>query len=140
MKMFDVQSVGIEAAASRVFAFVSEPSNLPKWATAFKQANDRAALLATPQGEAEIELTTSARSETGTIDWRMVFPDGAAGQAFSRVTPAGDARSVYSFVLMAPPAPLEELEGALEAQRKTLAEELLRLKTILESDDQARSS
>ncbi len=69
---------------------------------------------------------------TGTIDWKMTFPDGAIGVAYSRVTPDGEARSVYSFVLMAPPVPLEALEGALKAQSETLAKELLRLKDILE--------
>jgi hypothetical protein len=34
---------------------------------------------------------------------------------------------------MAPPVPLEAVEGALDAQRKMLAEELQRLKTILEA-------
>jgi Protein of unknown function (DUF3179) len=42
-------------------------------------------------------------------------------------------KAVLSFVLMAPPVPLEAVEGALEAQRKVLAEELVRLKTILEA-------
>jgi hypothetical protein len=59
----------------------------------------------------------------------MTFPDGSVGTAYSRVTPDGEYRSVFSFVLMAPPVPLEELEGALEAQRKVLANELVRLKT-----------
>jgi predicted RNase H-like HicB family nuclease len=36
---------------------------------------------------------------------------------------------------MAPPAPLEALEGALEAQAKTLAKELRRLKEVLEAHD-----
>jgi hypothetical protein len=34
--------------------------------------------------------------------------------------------------LMAPPVPLEALEGALDAQRRTLAGELIRLKAVLE--------
>jgi hypothetical protein len=133
MKTFDVQSVGIEAPATRVFEFVAEPFNLPRWASAFRRADRHRALLATPEGDAEIELATSALSGAGTIDWTMTFEDGAVGRAFSRVTPDGDARSVYSFVLMAPPVPLEALEGALDAQRKALAEELVRLKKILES-------
>lgn len=133
MRTFDVQFIGIEAPASRVFEFVSQPSNLPRWASAFRKADGRSALLATPQGEAEIELASNARQEVGTIDWTMRFHDGAVGHAFSRVTPDGETRSVYSFVLMAPPVPLEALEGALDAQRKTLTEELLRLKVVVES-------
>jgi hypothetical protein len=49
------------------------------------------------------------------------------------VTPDGGSGSIYCFVLMAPPVPLEAIEGALEAQRKTLAAELARLKEILEA-------
>jgi len=129
---FDVQFVGIQASAARVFAFVAEPGNLPRWTSAFKRADSRSAQLATPQGVVDIELATIAQREAGAIDWKMTFPDGAVGKAYSRVTPDGEARSVFSFVLMAPPVPLEALEGALEAQRGILAEELLRLKGILE--------
>jgi hypothetical protein len=63
----------------------------------------------------------------------MTFPDGSVGTAYARVTPDGENRAVFSFVLMAPPVPLEAMEGALEVQRKILAEELVRLKTILEA-------
>jgi hypothetical protein len=63
----------------------------------------------------------------------MTFPGGAVGTAYARVTPNGENRSIFSFVLMAPPVPLEAVEGALDAQRKMLAEELQRLKTILEA-------
>lgn len=137
MKTFDVQSIGIEASRNRVFEFVAEPSNLPRWANAFKSANARSARLETPQGTVPIELRTDARRDAGTVDWTLTFPDGSAGTAYARVTPDGENRAVFCFVLMAPPVPLEELEGSLEAQRKILAGELLRLKTILEAHDQA---
>jgi hypothetical protein len=133
MKTFDVQSVGIEAPRNRVFEFVAEPGNLPRRANAFKSADEHSARLQTPQGTAAIALTTDARRDAGTIDWTMTFPDGSVGTAYARVTPDRENRSVFSFVLMAPPLPLEAVEGALEAQRKILAEELVRLKTILEA-------
>jgi hypothetical protein len=132
MKTFDVQSVGIEAPVAQVFEFIAEAGNLPRWTNAFESVSGGEAMLATPQGTVGIKLDTSACRETGTIDWRMTFPDGAVGTAFSRVTPDGEAKSVYSFVLMAPPVALEVLEGALEAQRALLANELLCLKRILE--------
>ena len=132
MKTFDVQSVSIQASAARVFAFIAEPKNLPRWTSAFKRADSRSAQLATPQGTVDIGLSTITQREAGAIDWKMTFSDSAVGVAYSRVTPDGEARSVYSFVLMAPPVPLEALEGALEAQRGILAEELIRLKGILE--------
>jgi hypothetical protein len=63
----------------------------------------------------------------------MTFPDGAVGTAWSRVTPDGEDRAIYSFVLMAPPVPLELLEGALTEQMGILAGELAELKTLLEA-------
>ena len=133
MKTFDVQFIGIEAPRWRVFEFVAEPGNLPKWTSAFKSANPRSARLQTPQGTLAIELRTDARRDAGTVDWTMTFPDGSVGTAYARVTPDGENRAVFSFVLMAPPVPLEELEGALESQRRILAEELVRLKTLVEA-------
>jgi Polyketide cyclase / dehydrase and lipid transport len=133
MKTFDVQSIGIEAPRNRVFEFVAEPGNLPKWASAFKSADKHSARLETPQGAVAIALKTIARPDAGTVDWMMTFPDGSVGTAYARVTPNGENKAVLSFVLMAPPVPLEAVEGALEAQRKILAEELVRLKTILEA-------
>ncbi|HWE18599.1 MAG TPA: SRPBCC family protein [Hyphomicrobiaceae bacterium] len=133
MQTFDVQFIAIEASRSRVFAFVAEPSNLPKWANAFKSADTHSARLETPRGEVAIALKTDARQDAGTVDWTMTFPGGAVGTAYARVTPNGENRSIFSFVLMAPPVPLEAVEGALDAQRKMLAEELQRLKNILEA-------
>lgn len=132
MKTYDVQSVAIDAPAATVFDFVSKPANLPKWTNAFVRADDETADLATPNGIAPIELRTVTNSECGTVDWHMTFADGAAGSAFSRVTPNGAAGAIYSFVLMAPPVPLEALEGALTEQMKLLSEELISLKRQLE--------
>src|SRR5262245_8722790 len=109
MKTFDVKSIGIEASRSRVFEFVAEPSNLPKWAHAFKRADTHSALLETPKGAVAIGFKTDAWSDVGTVDWTMSFPDGSVGTAYARVTPDGENRAVFSFVLMAPPLPLEEL-------------------------------
>lgn len=133
MKTFDVQSIGIEEPASAVFEYVADPSNLPKWTKAFKRADTKTAELVTPNGAVAIKLATITQAEYGTIDWKMSFPDGTIGAAFSRVTPDGEDRSVYSFVLMAPPVPLEMLEGALTEQMATLADELVALKARLES-------
>jgi len=133
MKTFDVQSIRINAARAHVFDFVSNPANLPRWTKAFKSADSTSALLETPNGAAAIGLETLAHSQAGTVDWKMVFPDGSVGRAYSRVMAETDVRSIYSFVLLAPPVPLEALEGVLTAQTKILAEELVSLKAILES-------
>ena len=133
MQTFDVQSIGIEKPAAEVYEFVAKPQNLTEWTNAFARADETSADLVTPNGAVPIKLNTIANAASGSIDWHMTFPDGSVGTAFSRVTPDGEAKSIYSFVLMAPPVPLEELEGALQAQMGILANELAELKTKLEA-------
>ena len=60
------------------------------------------------------------------------FPDGSVGLAQSRVTETTRGTCIYSFVLHAPPVALEQVEGALEAQRATLQTELATLKSLME--------
>jgi hypothetical protein len=86
----------------------------------------------TPGGEIAIDLAVETSPEHGTVDWRMTFPDRSVATAFSRVVEMDRDRCIFSFVLTPPPVPLEQLEGALEAQSRTLTEELKKLKDILE--------
>ena len=132
MKMFDVQGIEIEVPRNVLFDFVKEPRNLPKWAHAFRSADGERAGLETPQGSLEIKLHTRADAQTGTVDWRLQFPDNSVGLAQSRVTETTRGTCIYSFVLHAPPVPLEQLEGALEAQIATLRQELSTLKALME--------
>jgi len=132
VRTFDVQGIEIRASRPVVFDFVRDPHNLPKWAHAFQQADDKRANLKTPTGTVDIDLRTFSREDAGTIDWELKFPDGAIGFAQSRVTETARGTCIYSFVLHGPPVPLEQLEGALDAQRMTLREELAELKRLLE--------
>lgn len=131
MKNFDVQSIGLPVSADTAFNYISQPSNLPQWTNAFARADMTSADLVTPNGEVPIKLETVTSRDTGSVDWLMTFPDGASAAAYSRITPNGDNESIYSFVLMAPPVPLEALEGALEAQKEILETELENLKGLL---------
>ncbi len=133
MRMFDVQGIEIAAPVAKVFEFVREPGNLPRWAQAFESAGDGRARLETPAGSVDVGLDVAANAEAGTVDWRLRFPDGSTGEAQSRVTQTARGSCIYSFVLHAPPVALEHLEGALEAQRVTLQSELATLKSLLES-------
>lgn len=131
MKTYDVQSVTLGVSAEKAFAFISDPGNLPRWTSAFKRADRSSALLVTPQGELPIGLRVKADSKAGSIDWYMTMPDGTVGSAFSRVVPLAANESAYTFVLLAPPVPLEQLEGALEQQMRTLRAELGHLRQLL---------
>ena len=132
MRTFEVQGIEIRAPRPAVFDFVCNPHNLPKWAHAFQQANDTRASLKTARGAVDIGLRTISHKDAGTIDWELGFPDGSTGVAHSRVTETARGTCIYSFVLHAPPVPLEQVEGALDAQRMTLREELAELRRLLE--------
>jgi len=132
MRRFDVQGIEIEAPREKIFAFLRDPGNLPQWTRAFASAGNGCARLETPAGTVDIALDVSADPRAGTIDWRLTFPDGSVGVAQSRVTETTRGTCVYSFVLHAPPVALEQIEGALDAQRATLREELATLKSLME--------
>lgn len=131
--MHAIRSIEITAPYEKAFAFIADPKNLPAWAEAFEAADKDTARLRTPTGTASIALRVTAARDTGTIDWMMTFADGTVGTAMSRLIPADSNNLVYSFVLNAPPVPLEQLEGALEAQTLTLEKELATLKRLLET-------
>lgn len=132
MKTFDVQGIELRVPRAQAFAYIADPARLPAWTSAFASVADGRALLRTPAGEVEIGLGVDASAEHGTVDWRMSFPDGSVASAYSRLVETGSDACVFSFVLTPPPVPLEQLEGALEAQSRTLAEELRTLKRVLE--------
>lgn len=133
MKSHDVQTIELEVSAGQVFAFIADPRNLPEWTNAFSEVGDGSALLETPAGAVPVKLRVGADETAGTVDWFMTFPDGSLAVAYSRVVPLSGERSLYAFTLTPPPVPLEALEGALAEQSRILGEELIRLKTLVES-------
>ena len=135
MKRFDVQGIELNVPRSRAFAFIADPAQPLKWTSTFVSAADGRALMRTPVGEVQIEFGVHASAEHGTVDWRMKFPDGSVATAFSRVVEIDREHCVFSFILTPPPVPLEQLEGALEAQSRMLTEELQKLKRILERQE-----
>jgi len=132
MKKFDVQGIDLQATQRRAFSYIADPTHLPQWTSAFASVANGRAVMRTPNGEVEIGLTVESSEEQGTVDWLMTFPDGSVATAFSRVMKLDAKSCVFAFVLTPPPVPLEQLEGVLEAQSRTLAEELQSLKRILE--------
>lgn len=134
MRDFDIQGIAIDAAGSKAFTFIADPTRLPAWAHAFASVSEGRAVMRTPNGEVGIDLEVHASAESGTVDWQMRFPNGSVARAHSRVVATGSDRCIYVFLLTPPPVPLEELEGTLDAQSRTLTDELRRLKELLEHD------
>jgi hypothetical protein len=139
MKTFDVQSIEINAPLERAFDYVVNVRNLPAWTQAFKSARDGKAEMQSEKGAVEVDLLVTASREYGIIDWAITFPDSSVAKAYSRLVGNGPVSCVYSFVLTAPPMPLEQLEGAIEQQSRILQEELEHLREILETNS-ARES
>jgi hypothetical protein len=127
MHTFAVESIAIDAPRREIFECIADPQRLPDWTAAFKSVNGRSAVMTTPRGTVEIGLDVESSPDRGTVDWKMTFPDGTAAYAWSRVIALGPDQSVYTFLLPAPPVPLEELEGTLAEQRRTLRHELANL-------------
>jgi hypothetical protein len=123
MSNFDVQTVEIDAPFEAAFRYVADASKLPEWTQAFRSVSNGRATLATPKGAVDVGLQVAASRDAGTVDWTMIFPDGSVARAFSRLM-EHEGRCLYSFVLLAPPVPLEEVEGALAEQSRQLREEL----------------
>lgn len=132
MKNFDVQSIELNVPPNEALAFIANPAQLPRWTNTFASVSPGRAVMRTPGGEVTIGLEVKTSPEQGTVDWRMIFPDRTVATAFSRVVELDGHRCIFSFVLTPPPVPLEQLEGALDAQTRTLAEELRKLKKVLE--------
>jgi len=132
MKNYDVQTIDLDVSREKAFAFIADPMKLPAWTQAFASVSANHAIMRTRNGEVKITLAVENALDCGTIDWRMEFSDGCIGTACSRVVEIDRDRCLYSFVLLMPPMPLQQLEGTLQAQSRTLAEELRKLKEILE--------
>ena len=134
MKNYDIQGIDLNVSKSKAFKFIAEAKNLPRWTNAFASVTKGKAVMRTPAGELNIEIEVKASAEYGSVDWRMIFPDESVATAFSRIVEVDKDHCIYSFVLMAPPVPLAELEGALHAQSQILSQELNKLKELLEEN------
>lgn len=131
MNTFRFESVRLAAPLEKAFEYIAASKNLPHWTHAFKAVRDGKATMETPAGAVEVGLKVVASKLQGTIDWYITFPDKSVASAFSRLVPKDTGHCIYSFILLAPPGPLERLEGALNDQVHILRQELGKLGTIL---------
>jgi uncharacterized membrane protein len=125
----DTQSISIDASIEEVFGFLSNPGNLPKWATGFckdiRQESSRW-IAETPQGEMEVRYATN--SNLSIIDFHMFPAPDVEGVAYSRILPNGEG-SEYVFTQFQAPGMLDEV---FQGQIESLKGELVLLKELME--------
>ncbi len=90
-------SISIERPAAQVYAFASNPDNLPRWITSAKvRKSGDAWIMETPTGPIRIRLV--AKNEFGVLDHFATLPDGQEILNPIRVVPNG-AGSEVAFTL-----------------------------------------
>ncbi|MEX2122117.1 MAG: SRPBCC family protein [Pirellulales bacterium] len=124
-------SVSIDCPAERVYAFVSNPENLPKWATAFVRSVSKTSsgwVAETPAGPVGIEFVPA--NELGVLDHFVRPAPGVEILNPMRVVPNG-AGSEVTFTLLR----LPEMSDQKFAEDAGMVQRDLRtLKSVLEKD------
>jgi hypothetical protein len=120
-------SVTLQAPADKMYAFLSNPANLPKWAVAFCKAIRRDGdqwLAETPMGTLSIRYVTDKRF--GIIDIWSASGPGTDDVAHSRIVPNGEGSEYIFTFFQAPGLP----DDVFEAQEEGLKEEFVALQEI----------
>lgn len=125
----NTQTISIESPPSKVFDFLKEPENLPRWAVGFAKSvrKERNAWYVTT-GQGEVAIKIDADPRTGVVDFRMQPAPNVEAVAASRVIPRGGA-SEYAFTQFQAPGMTDEF---FARNVKALEHELSVLKAILE--------
>lgn len=129
MMRTETQTVSIETAGARVFDFVSNPENLPRWAKGFCTSLRREEgrwIVSSPRGEIALRMTTDAK--LGVVDFHLSPAPGIESVAASRVVQRGQGCAYIFTFHQTPGMPDEDFES----QRRTLAGELRILKDLME--------
>lgn len=125
-----VVHIGVDRDWRAVYAFASDPANMPEWASGLASGlrPDGEAWVAEggPVGEVRIHFTPP--NNLGVIDHVVTMPDGTQVHNALRVTPNGDGAEV-SFVLLRRP---DMDEAAFQSDAAHVARDLHTLKALLE--------
>lgn len=126
----DTQNVTISATPERVFAFVADGANLPRWAIGFAKSVRKASpgwIVGTAQGS-EVPTTIAADSATGTVDFRMEPAPGMMATAYARIVPNAEGAELVFTQFQQPGMP-DEVFAKLVA---SVGHEMAALKALLE--------
>jgi hypothetical protein len=113
-----------------VYAFASEPANLPRWASGLSsgiEEIDGEWVAESPMGRVRVALT--ARNDLGVLDHDVTLPSGETVHNPMRVLANGDGSEVV-FTLYRRPG---VSDAEYEADAAAVAADLERLKALLEA-------
>ena len=123
-------SVAVERPADVVYAYASNPANLPSWAAGLVAGTIRRVddewIAESPMGT--IRIRFAEQNPYGVLDHRVTPPDGDAQMNPMRVVPNGDGAEL-TFTLFRRPGVSDEAFAADAAQVEA---DLRRLKELLE--------
>lgn len=128
-------SISISVPAERVYAFVSNPQNLPLWASAFAKSIQFDAgrwVLQTAAGSATIAF--AANNPFGILDHTVTLDSGIRVDLPMRVLSNGSGSEVL-FTLFRQPS---MSAAAFSADMKLVEQDLHSLKTLMEARPQER--
>jgi uncharacterized protein YndB with AHSA1/START domain len=123
-------SVAVNASPERVYAYCSDPKNLPHWIPSFAKSVERVGsrwVVQTSAGAAEIEFVAS--NTFGVLDHHVTLPDGAKVDNVLRVIPNGMGSEV-TFTLFQRPGVTDD---AYQKDADMVRGDLATLKRVLES-------
>ncbi len=127
----DTRSVTLDTSPDRVFDFVADPANLPRWAIHFARAirpnSDGSWTVSGEEGEVTVRLETDR--DLGVVDWILSPAPGVEALAASRVIPNGAGSELVFTQFQAPGMP----DAAFEKLVHDLAEELAELQRVIDT-------
>ena len=127
----DTKTMSIEAEPDRVFQFLADPTQLPRWAVGFAKAvRQEGVRWVVTTGTGEVAMRVRAEPESGVVDFVMTLAPGVEVVASSRVLARGSGAE-YVFTQMQPPGMSDE---AFARSAAAVAHELTVLKALLEVD------
>ncbi|WP_433507639.1 SRPBCC family protein [Pseudonocardia halophobica] len=123
--------VRIEAPAAEVYAFVADPTNLPRWAAGLASSSvelhEGRWITESPMGT--VEITFAPRNEFGVLDHDVTLPSGEVVSNPVRVLPNEDGCDLVFTVRQRPDMSDVDVErdlAAVQADLDTLARLLSR--------------
>ncbi len=123
-------SVSINRPLADVYAFASNPANLPKWATGLSDSLEKVGdewIANSPMGK--IKIAFAAQNKFGVLDHVVTLPSGEQFDNPMRVVANGEGSEV-TFTLYRRP---EMTDAMVREDAATIRKDLEKLKALLEA-------